>query len=131
MRLTDPFEGDLPGKLKSARQAANLTTREVAERLQITVPLSHATVANYEKGKTQPTIGILSALADVYGRPVDWFMERSPALTGIRYRSLKPKVKKADRQTFEARAPRCLDEYVRIERRLGESLKPEVKFPPF
>lgn len=129
MRLTDPFENDLPGKLKSARQASGLSTRDVAERIKARFPISHATIANYESGRTQPNLGVLLALAEVYGRAVQWFMERTPSMTNIRYRHYKSKVTKAEKQRYEAEATRWLEAYLRIEHRLNAPLRPVVKCP--
>src|SRR4051812_22626673 len=111
LRLTDSFGGDLPSKLKSARQAAGLSTREVAERLADRVSVSHATIANYEKGRTQPPLDVLAELARVYRRDPQWFLERTSPLTGVRYRHYKSKVTAAEKQQYEASGLRWLEAY--------------------
>jgi Zn-dependent peptidase ImmA (M78 family)/DNA-binding XRE family transcriptional regulator len=119
----------LAEKLRVARRGASLSTREVAERLSSRFPVSHATIANYEKGRTVPSLPLIAALADLYARPVNWFLERGPLLTGIRYRNTKSKIRISDRLWFEAQALRWLDAYIKLERFLGKPLKKKIDIP--
>lgn len=109
-------------KLLEARKALGLSTRAVAERLSRRFRVSHATIANYEGGKSSPPLDILAALATLYERPLNWFLERGSQLTNVRYRNLTSKVRVADRHRYEAEAHRWLDAYITIERRLGSPL---------
>ena len=120
-------EGDLPEKLRSARQALGMSTRRVADALSGSFSVSHATIANYERGITRPPIELLSALALLYERPVNWFLERSAALANVHYRNLASKVRVRDRHQFEAVALKWLNAYVAIENRLGHPLSAEQK----
>lgn len=115
----------LPGKLKLARLALGLSTREAAERARGLAAVSHATVASYERGDTRPTLPVLAALATVYGRSINWFIESAPALSGVQYRNLKSKTRLVDKLRFEAEAHRWLDAYTRLERRLGARRRAE------
>lgn len=119
----------LAAKLASARAASGLSTRAVAERLGKRFSISHTTVANYEKARTVPNLEVLAVLADVYERPLTWFLESGPSLTGIRYRNLKSKVRVGDRHLFEAKAQHWLEAYVRVEQRLGKPLRAQYELP--
>ena len=123
LHFTGTPVASLPGKLKSARRGVGLSTRAVAERLLARrFAISHATIANYEKGRTAPTLPVLAALADLYERPLNWFLESGPALTGVRYRNLRSKVRVADRQRYEVAALRWLEAYLKLEERLKKPL---------
>ena len=55
-------------KLKELREQKGLSQYEIAPLLNI----KRATYANYETGKTQPTIEILCQIADFYGVSLDY-----------------------------------------------------------
>jgi len=135
MQLAQRSAGDssmrisLAAKLKLARQGIGLSTRRTVERLPKRFALSHATLANYEKGRSTPPLHVLAALANIYERPLNWFLERATPLTNIRYRNLPSRVRISDRHQFEAEVQRWLDAYVAIEQRLNTVLRPE--FPDF
>lgn len=119
----------LAQKLKAARAATGLSTRAVSNRIGKQPAISHSTIANYEKARTMPTLEVLAVLANVYERPLTWFLETGPALSGIRYRNLKSKVRVGDRHLFEAKAQHWLEAYVRLESRLGKPLRPKHPLP--
>jgi Zn-dependent peptidase ImmA (M78 family)/transcriptional regulator with XRE-family HTH domain len=118
-------DGDLPNKLRAARQAAGLSTRRVAEELSKRFSISHATIANYERGVSRPPIELLSALATLYERQLDWMLKRSAVLANIRYRNLPSKVRVRDRHRFEGEVLRWMSAYVALETRLGRPLAGE------
>lgn len=119
----------LAEKLKHARLATGMSTRAVADRLSRRLGISHATIANYEKGRSVPPVTVLAALAEEYQRPLNWFLDRGPSLAGIRYRNLKSKVKVRDKHCYEGEAQRWLDAYLRIEQKLKAPLKPRLQRP--
>lgn len=121
------MRASLASKLKAARTLTGMSTRAVAAKLSHRFPISHATIANYESGRSTPPLDILAALADLYDRPLNWFLEHSKCLTGVRYRNLKSKVLMADLHRFEADVQRWVDAYVTLEQRLKRPLKPTVK----
>src|SRR6266852_3761738 len=86
----------LPNKLKAARMLTGMSTRRVAAKLGGRFTISHATIANYESGRSVPPMDILAALAGVYDRPINWFLERGRSLTGVKYRNLKSRVRITD-----------------------------------
>jgi Zn-dependent peptidase ImmA (M78 family) len=116
-------------RLADARSSTGMSTRNVAERLKPRYKISHATIANYEKGISSPPMDVLAALATLYEKPLNSFLERGSELRNVRYRNLTSKVKVGDRNRYEADAHRWLDAYVAIERRSGQMLKNE--FPNF
>lgn len=119
--------GNLSEKLLSARKLTGLSTRAVAEKLAKRFPISHATIANYESGKSSPPMDVLAALADLYDRPINWFLERGKSLTGVRYRNLKSRVKERELHRFEADVQRWVDAYVAVETRLKRPLVSTIK----
>ena len=61
--------------LRSAREARDLTQKQVAEALGI----SDRTYSKWETGETEPGIELLCRLAETYGmRPGDFFAEKAP-----------------------------------------------------
>lgn len=54
-------------QLKAARVNANLTQKQVAEKLKI----SKNTIVNYELHRAEPSIVTAQKLADIYGLSVD------------------------------------------------------------
>jgi Zn-dependent peptidase ImmA (M78 family) len=110
-------------RLRSARETAGMSTRIVARRLSLLgIPVSHATVANYEKGSTFPSTPTLQAFASIYGRPVEWFLTMGATLTGVKYRCLKS-VRVAEKQAFEGLASAWAQIYLELENILGENLE--------
>jgi Zn-dependent peptidase ImmA (M78 family) len=116
----------LASKLKAARMLTGMSTRTVAAKLGMRFSISHATIANYESGRSAPPTDILAALAAVYDRPLNWFLERGRTLSGIRYRNLKSRVRITDLHRFEADTQRWIDAYVTLESRLKKPLKPSI-----
>src|ERR1700722_3226530 len=118
--------GNLSEKLLSARKLTGMSTRAVAEKLAKRFPISHATIANYETGRSTPPMDVLAALADLYDRPINWFLERGKSLTGVRYRNLKSRVKERELHQFEADVQRWVDAYVAVEGRVKRPLTSSI-----
>lgn len=57
-------------KLKTAREEAGYTQRQITEMTGIKQP----TLAGYETGRTEPDIETLGKLADFYNVSVDWLI---------------------------------------------------------
>lgn len=121
-RKTVNMHVSLAAKLKLARQGIGLSTRKVVDKLPKSFKLSHATLANYEKGRSAPPLNVLSALATIYGRPINWFLESGSPLENVRYRNLPSRVRVSDRHKYESEVQRWLDAYVAIEERLEAPL---------
>jgi Zn-dependent peptidase ImmA (M78 family) len=121
-RMPTPEAALLGEKLKVCRLAKGLSTREVAQSLSSRFSVTHATLANYEAGRTAPTPAVLEILASFYGRPLTWFFESGPILSNLNYRNLKSKTKVSDLRTFEANVQRWIEAYWRLEQWLGEGI---------
>ncbi len=80
--------------------------------------VSHVTIASYEKGTTVPPVDVLAALADIYRRTLNWFLDQREGLTDFRYRNLKARVGLAEQRQFEALAGKWVEAYVKLERYL-------------
>lgn len=109
-------------KLKDARALVGLSTRDVANKISERFSISHATLANYEKARSTPNLEVLAILASIYDRPLTWFLESGPSLSGLRYRNLKSKVRALDLRQFELESQRWIEAYIKLERHLGEPL---------
>src|SRR5208337_1059661 len=120
---------NLASKLKTARSLTGMSTRAVSAKLAKRFAISHATLANYESGRTVPPMDVLTALAELYERPLNWFLERGRGLSGVQYRNLRSRVRMSDLHTFEADVQRWIDAYVALESRLGRSLTKTVAIP--
>lgn len=113
----------LGARLRSARETAAFSTRAVARMLALQgIPVTHATVANYEKGATFPSTATVRALAAIYKRPVEWFFKLGPALTGARYRCLKS-VRSNEKQIFEGNSAALFQIYIELENILGRYIE--------
>lgn len=117
----------LASKLKTARSLTGMSTRAVAAKLSKSFPISHATLANYESGRSVPPLDVLAALAELYERPINWFLEQGKGLTGVQYRNLKSRVRMSELHRFEAEVQRWIDGYVALELRLNRPLTPTVE----
>jgi len=106
-------------KLKQAREAIGMSTRHVVTLLPENITISHVTLTNYEAGKHQAPLDIIAALANIYQRPINWFLEKGPMLTGIHYRNKKSRIGVRELTRFEAVAQQWLEGY----RRLDEEFK--------
>ncbi len=107
---------NLARRLKEARQEIGLSTRAVAQRLPVRLAVSHTTLASYEKGATAPPINVLAALADIYARPLNWFLEKRESLGCFRYRNLPSRVRLSEQRQFEALTGKWVDAYFNLEK---------------
>ncbi len=118
---------ELGFKLKQAREATGMSTRVAVTLLPKNLIVSHVTLTNYESGKHQAPLDILAALANLYQRPINWFLENSPTLTGIHYRNKKSKIGVHELAQFEAIAQQWLYAYRRLDEELS-SMQSKYKF---
>jgi Zn-dependent peptidase ImmA (M78 family)/transcriptional regulator with XRE-family HTH domain len=122
-------EGSTLGeRLRSARVSTGLSTRALADRLSARVKISHATLANYERGDTRPGIDVISAIATELDRPLQWFLQSGLTLKNVRYRHRKSLVTQTACVQFEFAAQTWLDAYLFVEQRLGEPLSRVKKY---
>lgn len=113
-------------RLRDAREALGYPTRVVARELtRRGFPVSHATVANYESGRTVPGIPTIQALASFYDKPVEWFLGSGPALRGVRYRCLKA-VKLSEKRAFEGETAGWFQAYIELESAVEASLRSQL-----
>jgi Zn-dependent peptidase ImmA (M78 family)/DNA-binding XRE family transcriptional regulator len=116
-------------QLRKARELLQLAPQEVASELNI----SAQDILDWENVKSQPNVGLLERLADLYGREIDYFLKETPALPEkIEFRgkpgqSLKelPKAAKIVLSRFDELCRTALE----IEKLLGK--KREIKLSCF
>jgi Zn-dependent peptidase ImmA (M78 family)/transcriptional regulator with XRE-family HTH domain len=119
--IVSRVDRNLARRLREARREVGLSTRAVAKRLPSRLAVSHATIAHYENGESVPPIDVLAAMADIYRRTINWFMESRECLTGFRYRNLPSRVSVGDQRLYEALASKWTDAYLNLERHLGQT----------
>lgn len=73
-------------------------------------------------------IDLLTELASVYVRPLNWFLEGRVGLSGFRYRNMKSRVSARNKRQFEAVAGKWVDAYFELEARLRCPLKQDARF---
>lgn len=100
-----------------------MSTRAVAGKLPKRLAVSHTSIAKYENGEAMPPIDVLGALADIYKRPINWFLESRECLSGFRYRNLPSRVSIGEQRQFEAVASKWTDAYLNLDRHLGQERK--------
>jgi Zn-dependent peptidase ImmA (M78 family)/transcriptional regulator with XRE-family HTH domain len=129
-RLSIP-QTRLGRRLRLAREAAGLSTRDVAAALPAKGhQITHATVSNYERGSTVPPEPVLALLAELYRRPIAWLQGGGHELAGVRYRCLKA-TRKADKQSYEGQALRWIELYLHVEKQLKQRLRPMKEYANF
>ena len=109
-------------RLRLARIAAGFSTRALAEKLSYRFKLSHATLANYERGDTIPSMEFIGAAASELGRPLNWFLKSGKTLQNVRYRNRKSLVTQTSCVQFEFASQIWLDAYLYVEQQLNEPL---------
>ncbi len=117
-------------RLRVAREGAGLSTRGAAEKLKMHgISISHGTLANYERGLTHPSEGILSVLSHTYNRSIEWLRGNGYLLEGIRYRALKS-VTVRDKSQYSTEAAAWLGLYLYLESILDKPLQSATTIPP-
>ena len=111
----------LARRLKEARKEVGFSVRSVASKLPRRLTVSHTTIASYENGVTVPPIDVLAALAAIYQRPVNWFLDSRESLTGFRYRNLQSRVALSDQRRYAAQAGKWAEAYFALEKHLRKS----------
>ncbi len=117
-RIITRVDRSLARRLREARREVGLSTRAVSEKLPRRLTVSHVTITSYENGVTVPPIDLLAALAGIYQRPMNWFLENRETLSGFRYRNLRAQVPLADQRQFEALAGKWAEAYFSLDKHL-------------
>lgn len=128
-KVVNRVDRNLARRLREARREAGLSTRAVCAKLTKRLAVSHTTLASYENGVTSPPIDVLAALADVYHRPLNWFLDNRETLTGFRYRNLRQRAPITEVRQFEALAGKWADAYLKLDQFLSSPAQRRVKLP--
>jgi len=99
----------LSERLKVARSSLNLTLQGVEERTGIGV----STLSEFENGKREPRLVQLKQLADVYLRPLAFFLEDGPAVPQVVLWRTKPESPRAEE--VQARLVKLAEQYHHLE----------------
>jgi transcriptional regulator with XRE-family HTH domain len=122
-KIVSRVDKNLARRLREARRESGLSVRAVAQKLPKRLVVSHTTVASYENGVTVPPMNVLAALADIYKRPINWFIDNRDQLTGFQYRNLHSRVAIGDQRQFEALAGKWAEAYFKLDQFLGPGQK--------
>ncbi len=125
-KIVSRIDRNLARRLSEARREAGLSTRDVADSLPKRLAVSRTTISSYEKGVTVPPIDVLGALATLYHRTLNWFVEERGGLSDLRYRNLPSRVRLNDKRQFEAIAGKWADAYSNLETHLNAVLTPKI-----
>jgi len=117
------IDKNLARRLKEARREVGLSVRAVAAKLPRSLAVSHTTIASYENAVTIPPIDVLASLANVYQRPINWFLDSRKALSEFRYRNLQSRVALADQRQYAAQAGKWVEAYMALDKHLKRSRK--------
>jgi len=120
------IDKNLARRLKEARQEVGLSVRAVATGLSKIHSISHTTIASYENGTTVPPIDVLGLLADIYQRPVNWFLDSRESLSGVRYLNLQSRVPLSEQRRYAAQAGKWAEAYIALVRHLQS--RPETRW---
>jgi Zn-dependent peptidase ImmA (M78 family)/DNA-binding XRE family transcriptional regulator len=104
-------------RLKLARNAAGLSLRALAERMDGVVTAQ--AIGKYERDRMMPGSKVLLALAKALGVPPDYLLsQRDITLSGIEFRK-DPGAGAREERTLSARVVEKLERYVAVEEALG------------
>jgi Zn-dependent peptidase ImmA (M78 family) len=125
--IVQRVDRNLARRLREARRETGLSSRSVSAKLPKRLAISHSTLASYENGSSVPPVDVLAALADVYGRTINWFLENRDSLDGFRYRNIKSRVPITEQRHFEAMANKWADAYMKLDKYLETQTSPRRK----
>jgi len=109
---------NLARRLREARRESGLSTRMAVLRLPKRFVVSHTTVASYENGTSVPPVDMLAAFADLYARPLNWFLENRESLTDFRYWNIRSRIPVKERHQFQAVVGKWADAYLKLDQHL-------------
>jgi transcriptional regulator with XRE-family HTH domain len=128
-KIVNRVDRNLARRLGEARREIGLSTRAVCAKLPRRFSVSRTTLSSYENGTTAPPVDVLAALADVYSRPLNWFLDSRETLSGFRYRNLKHRSSVADKRQFEAQAGKWAEAYLKLDRFLAVPSQKRLQLP--
>ncbi len=109
-----------PIRLKSARQQAGLSLRDLTTRLNNKI--SRQSISQYENGAMRPSHTNLLRLCEALGVSIEYFNRPVVELTEIEFRELE-KLPVKERQKIEAKAADFLGRFLELEGLLGAEVR--------
>src|SRR5690606_34111020 len=110
----------LARRLKEARREVGMSTRTVESKLPPSLRVSHATIASYEKGTTVPPLDVLGAMAILYERPLNWFLDNRKTLSEFQFRNIESRVPLSEQRHFSAQSAKWAEAYMVLEKHLDQ-----------
>ena len=106
---------DIAKRLKIARESIGYTL----ERVEQEADIGKSSLSEFEKGKREPKFSYLSRLAEVYKRPIEFFLGDEPIVENvILWRDTTNT--EEERKAIEARFRQLCEHYHKIEVLMGE-----------
>lgn len=122
-RIINRVDRNLARRLRDARRETGRSTRAISELLPRRVRVSHTSLAAYENGTVMPPIDVLAALADIYQRTLNWFLDDRNTFSVLRLCNAKSRLGVLERRQYEAVAQKWSEAYQQLEKHLRLSLK--------
>lgn len=113
-------QNHFPTRLKSARQQAGLSLRDLTTRLNNKI--SRQSISQYENGAMRPSHTNLLRLCAALGVSIEYFNRPVIELTEIEFRELE-KLPVKERQKIEAKAADFLGRFLELEDLLGAEIR--------
>ena len=111
-------------KLRVAREGSGYTLRQVSAQAEV----GESTLSDLENSKREPKFAQLSRLADIYKRPIEFFlMDDIPGENVMLWRDT-PSTEDEKKKT-EAEFRQLCEQYHRLEVLMGEAKKPKLPGP--
>ena len=111
-------------KLRVSREGSGYTLRQVSAQAEI----GESTLSDLENSKREPKFSQLSRLADIYKRPIEFFlMDDIPGENVMLWRDT-PSTEDEKKKT-EAEFRQLCEQYHRLEVLMGEAKKPKLPGP--
>lgn len=125
--MADMESRTIGSRIKEARNAANLSTRALAQLLKDKgYAVSHVTISKYERDEFSPANPTLQAIAEITGKELRWFETFALHLSGLRFRSLKT-ISAREKNAFSADALRWLRLYAHLHDMMHEEFKRDLQ----
>ena len=104
-------------RIRASRRAAGLSLRDLEARIDNRVTAQ--AISKYERDESMPSSGVLIALADALGVPVDYLAsDRNMVLEAVEFRKKRLTSRREEAQV-EARVLLLLERYLTVEELLG------------
>lgn len=115
---------DIGPRLRIARESIGYTLREASQESYI----GESSISEFENSRREPKFSQLSRLAEVYKRPIDFFLTNKPIVEDMMLWRNAPSTDQ-EMRTTEAEFRLLCQQYHSLEVLMGEAMRPKVPQP--